>query len=132
MNNLKKILTSGIVVSLLLAMALMFSACGGPATLEEYINSDEDAKASIEALSTSGMTVDVTDNTLTYTYTYSQTFDQATADLMKPELESAMESMASTFEGVADTLEEGSGIDDITVRVIYEDAAGTELFSEDY
>lgn len=132
MKNLKKILTSGIVVSLLLAMALMFSACGGPATLEEYINSDEDAKASIEALSTSGMTVDVTDNTLTYTYTYSQTFDQATADLMKPELESAMESMASTFEGVADTLEEGSGIDDITVRVIYEDAAGTELFSEDY
>ena len=43
-----------------------------------------------------------------------------------------MEAMDSSFESIGDTLEEGSGIDDITVRVVYEDAAGTELFSEDY
>ena len=43
MKIAKKILTSGIVVSLLLAMAVMFAGCGGPETLEEYINSDEEA-----------------------------------------------------------------------------------------
>lgn len=130
MKIAKKILTSGIVVSLLLAMAVMFAGCGGPETLEEYINSDEEAKSTIDSLSTSGMTVDVTGNTLTYTYP--QTFDAATVELMKSELENAMESMDSSFESIGDTLEEGSGIDDITVRVVYEDAAGTELFSEDY
>ena len=132
MTIAKKILTSGIVVSLLLAMAVMFAGCGGPETLEEYINSDEEAKSTIDSLSTSGMTVDVTGNTLTYTYTYPQTFDAATVELMKSELGNAMESMDSSFESIGDTLEEGSGIDDITVRVVYEDAAGTELFSEDY
>ena len=113
-------------------MAMMFAGCGGPSTLEEFVNSNEEAKSQIDSLSTSGMTVDITDNTLTYTYTYPQTFDDATAGLMATELESAMDSMESTFESIGDTLEEESGIDGITVRVIYEDSAGTELFSEDY
>ena len=51
MKIAKKILTSGIVVSLLLAMAVMFAGCGGPETLEEYINSDEEAKSTIDSLS---------------------------------------------------------------------------------
>ena len=50
MKIAKKILTSGIVVSLLLAMAVMFAGCGGPETLEEYINSDEEAKSTIDSL----------------------------------------------------------------------------------
>lgn len=132
MKTSKKILSTGIILTLILAMAVLFSGCGSPATLEEYIESDTEAQQAIDSLSTSGMTVDVEGNTLTYTYAYDQTFDQATIDLMVVEMEKAMNSMSSTFESVGDTLEEGSGIDGITVKVIYTDAAGTEIYAAEY
>lgn len=132
MNSLKKVFTTSVALSLILAMAIAFSGCGGPETLEEYVNSDDDAKATIESLSSSGMTIDITGNTLTYTYAYSQTYDAATIEAMEEQIESAMDSMESTFESIGDTLEEESGIDDITVKVVYEDGAGTVIFSEDY
>ena len=113
-----------------MAMAVMFSGCGSePATLEDYINSDAEAQEAIDSMgSTSGMSIDVTDNTLTYTYAYDQTFDDATKELMSTELENAMSSMGSTFE----SLVEGSEISGITVRVVYTDAEGTELYSAEY
>lgn len=132
MKILKKTLVVSIVMSMLLAMALMFSGCGGNETLEDFVNSDSEAKEQIDSLSTNGMTIDISGNTLTYTYAYSQTFEPDMAELMGDQLEEAMSSMDSTFESVADTLEEESGIDDITVRVVYEDAAGTELYSEEF
>ena len=132
MKTSKKILTSGVILSLILIMAVVFSGCGGPKNLEEYVNDNTEAKQSIDSLSTSGMTVDVKGNTLTYTYEYDQTFDSSTMALMKTEMEKAMSSMDSTFESVVDTLEEGSGIDGITVKVIYKDAAGTEILSKEY
>ena len=133
MKTLKKTLVVSIVMSMLLAMALMFSGCGGgDETLEDFVNSNTEAKEQIDSLSTNGMTIDISGNTLTYTYAYSQTFEPDMAELMGDQLEEAMSSMDSTFESVADTLEEESGIDDITVRVVYEDAAGTELYSEEF
>lgn len=133
MKTLKKTLVVSIVMSMLLAMALMFSGCGGgDETLEDFVNSNTEAKEQIDSLSTNGMTIDISGNTLTYTYAYTQTFEPDMAELMGDQLEEAMSSMDSTFESVADTLEEESGIDDITVRVVYEDAAGTELYSEDF
>ena len=117
-----------------MAMAVMFSGCGSePATLEDYINSDAEAQEAIDSMgSTSGMSIDVTDTTLTYTSAYDQTFDDATKELMSTELENAMSSMGSTFESLVDTLEEGSEISGITVRVVYTDAEGTELYSAEY
>lgn len=132
MKTLKKILTSGIILSLILAMAVAFSGCGGPETLEEYIASDTEAQESIDSLATSGLEVEVKGNTLTYTYQYDQTFDSATLSLMETELASAMSSMDSTFQSVVDMLEEGSEIDGITVKVVYTDGAGTEIYSNEY
>lgn len=134
MKRSRKLLTSGIILTLIMAMAVMFSGCGSePATLEDYINSDAEAQEAIDSMgSTSGMSIDVTDNTLTYTYAYDQTFDGATKELMSTELENAMSSMGSTFESLVDTLEEGSEISGITVRVVYTDAEGTELYSAEY
>ena len=112
MKATKKIITSGIILSLIMAMALLFAGCGSsPETLEEYINSDSEAQE---------------------TYTYDQTFDADTIAAMAPELESAMNSMESTFTGVAADLEEGSGITGVTVKVVYQDAAGTEIYSSEY
>lgn len=133
MKILKKTLVVSIVMSMLLAMALMFSGCGGgDETLEDFVNSNTEAKEQIDSLSTNGMTIDISGNTLTYTYAYSQTFEPDMAELMGDQLEEAMSSMDSTFESVADTLEEESGIEGITVKVVYEDAAGTELYSEEF
>ncbi len=116
-----------------MTMALLFAGCGSsPETLEEYINSDSEAQETIDSLSSDGMNVDVKGNVVTFTYTYDQTFDEDTIAAMKPEMESAMNSMESTFTGVASDLEEGSGITGVTVKVIYKDAAGTEIYSNEY
>lgn len=116
-----------------MAMAMLFAGCGSsPETLEEYINSDSEAQETIDSLSSDGMNVDIKGNVITFTYTYDQTFDEDTIAAMKPEMESAMNNMESTFTGVASDLEEGSGITGVTVKVIYKDAAGTEIYSNEY
>ena len=128
MKATKKIITSGIILSLIMAMAMLFAGCGSsPETLEEYINSDSEAQETIDSLSSDGMNVDIKGNVITFTYTYDQTFDEDTIAAMKPEMESAMNNMESTFTGV-----EGSGITGVTVKVIYKDAAGTEIYSNEY
>lgn len=129
----KKTLILSLVLALLMAMSMMLAGCGsGPANLEEYINSDEELASEIESYSTSGMTIDVTENTLTYTYKYDQTFDESTAELMSTELEKAMDSMGSTFEGVRDTLIEETGFSDISVKIVYTDGNDAVLYEAEY
>lgn len=137
-KNLSKTLLTGILLSLLLATLVVFTGCGGgPETLEEYIDSNDEAKEMIDSYSSSssdgsGMSVDVTDNTITYTYKYSQTFDDDVLEQMKTQLESAMESSSSSFSSIGDTLEEESGLENIVVRVVYLDGNDTEIFSAEY
>lgn len=133
MKTSKKILSVSLILSLLMAITLMFAGCGSsPQTLEDYVNSDSEAQEMIDSLSSSGLTVEVKDNTLTCTYAYSQTFDEDTISQMSTQIESAIGSMSSTFENAAATLEEGSGIDDVTVKVVYVDGAGTEIYSAEF
>ena len=94
MKATKKIITSGIILSLIMAMAMLFAGCGSsPETLEEYINSDSEAQETIDSLSSDGMNVDVKGNVVTFTYTYDQTFDEDTIAAMKPEMESALQAL---------------------------------------
>ena len=67
----------------MLAISLLLAGCGSPANLEEYINSNEELAQEIESYSTAGMSIDVSENTLTYTYKYTQVFDEATGKLVK-------------------------------------------------
>lgn len=128
-----RILLTSLILSLLLAMSMLLAGCGGgPANLEEYINSNEELAQEIESYSTSGMTIDVTGNTLTYTYKYEQTFDEATAALMTSSLADAMSSMDSTFESVRDTLIEETGFSDIVVKIVYTDGNDTVLYECEY
>ena len=99
-------------------------------TLEKYVNNNSDVQAQINSLSTDNMTVDVVDNTLTYTYTYSQIIDEAAVSDISLELEHAMASAETQFKDIRNTLEEESGIDGITVKVVYEDSVGTVLYSK--
>ena len=129
----KKTLITSIILVLMLAMSMLLAGCGGgPANLEEYINSNEELAQEIESYSTAGMSIDVSENTLTYTYKYTQVFDEATASLMTSSLEDAMSSMDSTFESVRDTLIDETGFSEIVVNIVYTDGNDTVLYEKAY
>lgn len=128
-------LNSGVIISLMVAMIIMLSGCASqPATLEEYISNDEEARTTLESVSSSteGLEVDVEDNTIIYTYTYDNTLDSSMIESVSQQLEKTIDSSESTFRSMADTLEEESGIDGITIRVIYLNNDGTELVNKEY
>ena len=131
----KNRLNSGIIISLMVAMIIMLSGCGSqPSTLEEYISNDEEAMTTLESVSSSteGLEVAVEDNTIIYTYTYDNTLDSSMIESVSEQLEKTIDSSESTFRSMADSLEEESGIDGITIRVIYLNNDGTELVNKEY
>ena len=131
----KNRLYSGIIISLMLAIITMLSGCGSqPATLEEYISNTEEARTTLESMSSSteGLEVAVEDNTIIYTYTYDNTLDSSMIESVSEQLEKTIDSSESTFRSMADSLEEESGIDGITIRVIYLNNDGTELVNKEY
>lgn len=126
---------SGIIIAMMLAMTIMFSGCGSqPSTLEEYIDSNEDAKATLESMSSGSKGLDVTvdDNTIIYTYTYSDTLDSSVIDAIADELEKTIDKSSSTFTTLADTMEEETKIEGISVKVVYLNGDGSEIFSKEY
>ena len=127
-----------LLISLMMAVTLVFSGCGGePETLEDYVNSKEEVQEQIDSLSSTsagggGMTVEINGNTVEYVYQYSQTFDDAAIAQMVPQFESYMASAGSTFSSIADSLEEQSGISGVIVKVSYLNGDGSEIFSQEY
>ena len=83
-------------------------------------------------MSTEELDVTVEGNTLVYTYTYAQVIDSSLVDAVSQQLDQTITNSASTFTNVADTLEEESGIDGITVQVIYLNGDGTELLNKTF
>lgn len=131
MNTSKTKIISALL-SLIFVMGLILSGCGGPENLEEMAKNDENFKAQIEAFSTSGMTIDIKGNTITYTYKYDQAFDDATAAQMKTQLESAMDSMSSTFTSLKEQIVDETGFKDVALKVVYTDSNDKELYSAEY
>ena len=123
-----------LLVSLLTVMTLFMASCGSdtPATLEDYFNSNEELLQEIEANSTDGMEIDVTDDTLSYMYKYDQSFDEATTELMSAELEKAVSSMDSTFTSLRDSLVEDTGFENVVIKIIYKDADDDILYEKAY
>lgn len=130
MKNRK--LISGLLIVMLIAMAALFTGCGEPASLEEWINSDSEAAATLEEMSTDELDVTVEGNTLVYTYTYAQVIDASLVDAVRQQLDETITNSSSTFTSVADTLEEESGIDGIEVKVIYLNGDGSELLNKTF
>lgn len=131
-KRMSKAVLTTLILSLVLAMSVALTGCGGPATLEEFVNSDSEAMQALESLNSDGLTVEVKENTVIYTYQYDQTFDSSVIDAMKGSIESTMNNSASTFTTMADTLEEQSGIEEVNVKVVYLNGDGSEIFSKEY
>lgn len=132
---MKKVITLVAAIMLLVTSTLALAGCGGTKTLEEYVNSDSDVQQELSDLESSlgnGGSITVKENNIELIYKYDQTFDEATATAMKPQLEQAMNSMESQFQGMIDDLKEDSGIDDVSMTIVYQDANGTELHSNTY
>ena len=132
---MKKVITLVAAIMLLVTSSLALAGCGGTKTLEEYVNSDSDVQQELSDLESSlgnGGSITVKENNIELIYKYDQTFDEATATAMKPQLEQAMNSMESQFQGMIDDLKEDSGIDDVSMTNVYQDANGTELYSNTY
>ena len=132
---MKKVITLVAAIMLLVTSTLALAGCGGTKTLEEYVNSDSDVQQELSDLESSlgnGGSITVKENNIELIYKQDQTFDEATATAMKPQLEQAMNSMESQFQGMIDDLKEDSGIDDVSMTIVYQDANGTELYSNTY
>ena len=132
---MKKVITLVAAIMLLVTSTLALAGCGGTKTLEEYVNSDSDVQQELNDLESSlgnGGSITVKENNIKLIYKYDQTFDEATATAMKPQLEQAMNSMESEFQGMIDDLKEDSGIEDVSMTIVYQDANGTELYSNTY
>ena len=132
---MKKVITLVAAIMLLVTSTLALAGCGGTKTLEEYVNSDSDVQQELNDLESSlgnGGSITVKENNIELIYKYDQTFDEATATAMKPQLEQAMNSMESQFQGMIDDLKEDSGIEDVSMTIVYQDANGTELYSNTY
>ena len=132
---MKKVITLVAAIMLLVTSTLALAGCGATKTLEEYVNSDSDVQQELSDLESSlgnGGSITVKENNIELIYKYDQTFDEATATAMKPQLEQAMNSMESQFQGMIDDLKEDSGIDDVSMTIVYQDANGTELYSNTY
>ena len=132
---MKKVITLVAAIMLLVTSTLALAGCGGTKTLEEDVNSDSDVQQELSDLESSlgnGGSITVKENNIELIYKYDQTFDEATATAMKPQLEQAMNSMESQFQGMIDDLKEDSGIDDVSMTIVYQDANGTELYSNTY
>ena len=132
---MKKVITLVAAIMLLVTSTLALAGCGGTKTLEEYVNSDSDVQQELNDLESSlgnGGSITVKENNIKLVYKYDQTFDEATATAMKPQLEQAMNSMESQFQSMIDDLKEDSGIEDVSMTIVYQDANGTELYSNTY
>lgn len=129
-KNSKTVLIA-LILSLVLSMSVVLTGCGA-STLEEFVNSDSETKQSLEELNTNGLAVEVKGNTLTYTYTYEQTFDSSVVSALKGSIESTLDESSASFTSMADTLEKESKIEEVTVKVIYLNGDGSEIFSKEY
>lgn len=132
MKKSSKAIITALILSLVLSMSVVLTGCGGPSTLEEFVNSDAEAKQSLEELNTNDLAVEVKENTIIYTYTYEQTFDSSVVSALSGTIESTLDDSSASFISMADTLEKESGIEEVTVKIIYLNGDGSEIFSKEY
>lgn len=111
---------------------------GAYSTLEDFVNSDEmqeQINAVIDSMKDSGIDVDVTaeGNKLIYLYTYPESaLEGVDMEALTTTLDEALESSASTFEGIASSLKSAVNIDDPVVVVTYAQPDGTPITSKEF
>ncbi|MBQ4373796.1 MAG: DUF4854 domain-containing protein [Lachnospiraceae bacterium] len=127
---MKRFLTT--VATAMTAMMLLVG-CGGPANLEEALQKDEEAKAQIEQMSSeSGVSIEVKENTISYTYDLGMELDDETKDAVVEQLNTQISAYDDTFTGIAKSVEDSTKLSGILVVVNYSDSQGNVIYSATY
>ena len=114
-------------LSLIIIALMLFSGCSinkDPGTLESMVDSNEELSAAIQsAAADTECSIDIKDNTITYSYDIS-TLDGVTDEVIKKDafIESAEASIASQEESLVElcrSIEEMTGISGIVVNLRY-------------
>lgn len=132
---MKNYRTKGLVAAILMlvmAFSLVMTSCGTPTNLEQYVKNDEELSKELEAYCVPNMSVDIEDNTITYTYKYEETFIDETVKLLSKELKKTLKTVSPTYVAVKDKLIEETGFEDIVLVITYTDGEGTVLRSQEY
>lgn len=128
----KKVLN--VALSVLIAASMMFSmtACG-KMTLESFVNSKEAAET-IEYMNENldGMTAEfeADGDVFSMIFTLDETIE--VVDGTEAAMNSLFEAQKEVFEDIRDSLIEETGNDNISVRVVYVNGDGTEIFSTEF
>lgn len=117
------------IILLSLSMVFAFCACGGPETLQEYMNENPDVEADIFSTlepeeSQGGWYVDISyvDNTVSIVHTAKEPSALAGELLKEVCEEDGGESFQDDIDAIIDTIKEKTGMDvDITVKYRFED-----------
>lgn len=137
-KNSSKVLLTSIVLMLTLSVMALLTGCGGPSNLEEYINDNPSEQKILDdtatTMSQSGMdaTVEVKENTITFSCKLDQTVPEANLETTKSTMTQYMETMKPTLQPTIKQLEEDTKIDGISMKFIIVDAAGTELCNSEF
>lgn len=130
---MKKISVKIVISALILALMLAFAGCGGPSTIQEYVESSEDAQQEIaDTEKSSGCDIDIKDNTMTITYKYDDTYSSDQVKAIKKEMEKMVPDMVDELDDSMDELKEESGIDDISMKMVFLNGDGSEIYSKEF
>ena len=114
-----------LLLTFVMSLSLMATACNkAPQTIEEYVNNDKEAMEEVQnAADTAGLQVAFSGNDVVYTYDLAKidgvTEDVIKSDVMKEQLESALDSTGDTFVGLCKQLEEQSKIEGVQIVINY-------------
>ena len=127
MKRLKLKLVTLIAVA---AMGAAFlSSCGSAKTLEAVVESNSDVKKEINDVATSsGMDVDIKDNTCTFTYTIDEDLDENMITLYAETFKGMENDLAAQFSKLVGELEDETKIDGIVLKVVYKAKSGDTIY----
>ena len=115
-----------------LAVLMLLTACGGGAsTLEGMVENSPEAKEAVKAQCKDGQTVEVNGNGLIYTYKFEQTFKGKDIKTVQKDIAKKMEKSRLKFQKTAAALQESSGLEKVTVKLVYINGDGKEIYSEE-
>ena len=134
---MKKKLTAVLLIAVLAISVLAMTACKVepkmPTNLEEYVAENESMQKQIEeAAKASDLDITIKDNTITYQFSYEEVLKDEEIEAMHKALEASLADQKETFNDLAASLEEETGLTGIQVVLIYVEGAGKELYTATY
>ena len=133
-----KKMTAVLLIAVLALSMLAMAGCSveqkNPTNLEEYVEANESMKEQIEGIAEGydALEISIDKNTITYKYTYEQTLKDEEIEANRENIEKNLASQEASFNEVASSLEEETGLTDIRVTLLYVDGDGKEIYTITY